>query len=131
MGVGGDPELLYDSLQSRKWQVWTNNSPLLHMRGTDTGMLLGTNGWSRFREIVERSRAGFGAKYGWDLDHFLTTYYGETCIIYHDEIVDGVNDLRFADIDFVFDEFADRLAKKRLDNCELSWCRARTDCKYV
>ncbi|MFB3146009.1 MAG: glycosyltransferase family A protein, partial [Nitrospirales bacterium] len=129
-GSGLDNQLLLNSIQNRKWQVWTNNSLLIHHRGTDTGLLSPSN-FSRHIEIVGQTYSGFAKKYGWNLDHFLSTYYGETCIIYGDEIVDAVNELRFSDIDFVFDEFADRLARKRLNNCELPWCRARATCEYV
>ena len=70
-------------------------------------------------------------KYGWNIHHYVYTYHAETCVIYGDEITDAVNELRFSDIDFVFDDFAERLANKKLSNCEIPWCHSRATCKYV
>ena len=42
-----------------------------------------------------------------------------------------MNDGRFEDIEFVFEDFFNRLKKKTLSSCEITWCHSRHACKYV
>lgn len=130
MSVGMDLELQYRGLQNRKWNLWINNTPLIHMVSTDTTSLTGDD-LMRREQMVKKTYERFLKKYGWEIEHFLFTYFAETSIIYHDEIVDAANELRFSDIDFVFDDFFGRLKGKTRASCELVWCRNRATCKYV
>ena len=125
-----DSELHYYGYQNRKWTLWINNTPLIHLQGTDTIALLGED-IEQFMEKERAAREAFEKKYGWDLGHFIFTYFAETSIIHHDEIVNAANELRFSDVDFVFDDFWERLRSKRLATCELYWCQSRATCKYV
>ena len=119
----------YHSLQNRQWPLWINNSPLIHQRSSDTVQLE-----RMYREPLKqmnvRTYAGIPEKYGWELDHLLYVFFAETCVIYEDDITDSVNDLRFSDIDYLFDDFNNRLSNRRLDNCEITWCNSRATCKY-
>jgi len=125
-----DSELHYYGYQNRKWNLWVNNAPLIHLQGGDTSAITGDD-ITQFMHVLKAGREAFEKKYGWDLGHFIFTYFAETAIIYHDEIVDAANELRFSDIDYIFDDFWDRLRRKRLDSCELYWCQSRANCKYV
>ena len=130
MGVGLDLELHYHGFENRKWGLWIRNTPLIHMVSTDTTSLTGDD-LIRREQIVKEAYEKFAKKYGWEIEHLLFTYFAETSIIYHDEIVNAANDLRFSDIDFVFDDFFERLKRKTLASCELVWCRSRATCKYL
>jgi hypothetical protein len=130
MSVGMDLELQYYGFQNRKWNLWINNTPLIHMKSIDTHTLTGDDK-TRFRQQITETYEVFAKKYGWEIEHFLFTYFAETSVIYHDEIVNAANELRFSDIDFVFDDFFERLKRKTLASCELVWCRDRATCKYL
>lgn len=127
--VSLDVELQYYCLQNRRWNLWINNTPLIHMRSTDFYRLTGEEQESFLKQIMENYEA-FEKKYGWDIEHLLWAYFAETSIIYHDEIINAANELRFSEIDFVFEEFFERLQRKRQANCEIVWCPRRTTCKY-
>ena len=130
MSVGMDLELQYYGFQNRKWNLWVNNTPLVHMNSIDTHTLTGDDK-TRFLQQITETYEVFPKKYGWEIEHFLCTYFAETSIIYHDEIVNAANELRFSDIDFVFDDFFERLERKTLASCEIVWCRSRATCKYL
>jgi len=127
MSVGLEHELQDYCIKNRKWDLWVNNSPLIHWMSKDTK----SGGAEKVKFFsLDRTREIFAERYGWEVDHLLSTYYGETRIIYYDEIVNAANELRFEDIDFVFDDVLKRLKTKRLSDCELSWCNSRAKCKY-
>jgi glycosyltransferase involved in cell wall biosynthesis len=129
LAYGFDLQLQHHCMTQRKWMLFTNNSPLIHLASSDT------------RSVDPVRRAGnttihdtlpwFEEKYGWEPSHFLNLYFSESAFIYRDEIVRAANALRFDEIDFVFDDFQERLRTRTLDNCELIWCRSRDTCKYV
>jgi len=125
VGYGVNPALQYYGLQNRKWNLWINNTPLVHTQGADTGNVPPDAG----SPLVEM-REAFLRKHGWEIYHFWWTYFAETLIIYYDEIINAVNELRFSDIDFVFDDCFERLQRKRLASCEFVWCPSRATCKY-
>src|SRR5574341_391366 len=132
MPYGMDLEIEYYGFQHRKWGLWINNSPLIHLVSTDTGKINQTrDGKPVYYEMNRQTYEGFQNKYGWHADHFTYVCFAETTVIYHDEIVNAANELRFLDIDFVFDDFLERLQRKRLSSCELVWCRSRATCPYV
>jgi glycosyltransferase involved in cell wall biosynthesis len=127
---GIDLQLQRYSMENRRWMLYMNNEPLVHMRSSDT------------RDLAPEKRAAFGEKlgqmqrlfqekHGWGLEHYQNIYFGETTVIHQDEIENAVNDLAFDRIDFVFDEFQQRLQERKRANCEMSWCRARPQCQYV
>ena len=100
------------------------------MVSTDTTSLTRDDRMRLEQKIAETYEV-FPKKYGWEIEHLLFTYFAETSIIYHDEIVNAANELRFSDIDFVFDDFFERLKRKTLASCELVWCHSRATCKYL
>ncbi len=129
--LGSDLELQYYCLQNHQWNLWISNTPpLIHMRSFDTRSLLSESEQIKFNKMEEDIYKAIPQKYGLEIDHFLNTYFAETTVIYHDEIVEAVNALRFGDIEFVFDDFFERLGKKTLASCELVWCRSRYKCRY-
>ncbi len=132
MPYGNDLELQYHSCRNRQWSLWIANSPLIHLVSSDISRVAvdetaAAEHKRKNRTVDER----FAQHTGWEPDHVTWTYFSETCIVYHQEIVDAVNELRFSDIDFIFDEFWERLQRKKLSSCELVWCRSRPTCKYV
>ncbi len=129
ISTGLPMELQYHCFQNRKWNLWINNTPLIHMRSSDYRSLTAEE-LETFLQKLDETYEAFPKKYEWEIDHFLSTYFAETSIIYHDEIVNAANELRFSDIDFVFDDVFDRLERKRLSSCEIVWCRSRATCKY-
>lgn len=130
MPFGLDMELHYRNSVNRKWNLWVNNTPLIHLVSSDTSKLAGPDK-ARFGEMDRKTYEGFARKTGWSVDHFYWTYFAETCVIYHDEIVEAANALRFSDIERVFDDLFERLKRKTLSSCELVWCRSRAVCPYV
>jgi len=130
IGMGWDAELLNHSFRNRKWGLWLNNTPLIHLASSDTSRL-DPSEKSQFRKMAEETRNNFTKKYRWNLFHLLHIYGAETSVIYHDDIVSAVNDLRFDDIDFVFDDLLERLETKKLSNCEITWCAGRSNCQYT
>lgn len=130
MGYGWDMELLIHSFRNRKWGLWLNNTPLIHLASSDTSQL---NAYekSQFRKIAGETHNNFMKKYQWHPFHMLHIYGAETSVIYHDDIVSAVNDLRFNDIDFVFDDLNKRLETTKLSNCEITWCAGRANCRYT
>jgi hypothetical protein len=127
---GIDLELQYAGLQKRQWTLWINNRPLIHLVSADTQRLCGDDR-ATINRMHRQTYEDFAKKYGVEIDHFLYTYFAETSIIYHDEIVEALNGLRFADIEFVFDDYAERLKRKTLSSCELMTCHSRATCRYV
>ena len=122
--------LAYHAITNRKWVLWTNNTPIIHLGSSDTAVLTGTDR-QIFLEHSQKHLSGFLEKTGWDLHHFMWTFFAESCVIYHDEIVNAANELSFSDIDFIFDDFANRLKTKKLSNCEIVWCPSIANCQYV
>lgn len=128
LAYGFDVELQHYCVTNRKWMLFTNNPPLIHLASSDT------------RSVDRQRRAAtlalhdtlpvFEEKYGWQLEHFLNVYFSESAFIYQDQIVRAANSGRFDDIDFVFDDFQERLRTRTLQNCELTWCRSRSTCAY-
>jgi len=132
MPYGMDMELQYCGFQNRKWTLWINNTPLIHLVSADTSKVSETrDGKTIYYKMNRETEERFSKKYGCDMDHFNFTYFAETHVIYHDEIIDAANEMRFSDIDFVFDDFFERLNRKKLSSCELVWCRIRATCPYV
>ena len=129
--LGLDIELQYQSCMNRRWNLWLNNRPLIHMASSDTSRLTIPADHARHQQLGRDTAEGFAKKYGWDVDHFFWTWYSETCIMYHDEIVEAVNEGRFEAIDFVFDDLLERLKRKTLSSCELTSCHSRAACRYV
>lgn len=127
---GFDVELQHHCLSTRRWILFSNNPPLVHLVSFDTNAL-GSERSEQFGENIRRTYDGFESKYGWHIEHFLNLYFSESAFIYHDEIVRAVNALRFDDVDFVFDDFEERLRERTLANCELMWCRTRARCPYA
>ena len=107
-----------------------NNTPFIHLRSWDSRALSEADKkvW-----LEQTRRSGFASlkKYGWDQAHFYLTFFGETSIIHYDEIINAANRLQFSEIDYLFDEFFDRLQNKKLADCELVYCQSRATCKYV
>ena len=132
MGVGLGAELAYHDLRKRKWGLRINNTPIIHFARTDTGLdMMTTEDRAKLEQIMSKFEERFEEKYGWDYTHLSYTYRGESLPIHADEITAAVNELRFGDIDYVFDEFFQRLNTKTLSNCELTWCGQRAVCKYI
>lgn len=130
MELAPNMELLHYCFQNRKWNLWVNNTPFIHMRSQDFYNLTDKE-LESFLQKLRKSYESFQKKYGWEIEHLLFTYFAETSIIYHDEIVNAASESRFSDIDFVFDDFWDRLRRKKLDTCEIFWCNSRASCSYV
>lgn len=128
MPYGFDLELQHYCLANRRWILFTNNSPLIHLASSDTRAV--DHARRQANPLLHDTYPVFEEKYGWNLEHFINVYFSETAFIYEDEIVRAANALRFEDIDFVFDDFQRRLRERTLANCELTWCRSRTTCKY-
>ena len=124
-----DLELQNYCMQKKIFVLWINNIPLIHCRSSDTHNLEITNRL-RFRKMEAETYDYFNKIYGWQADHFLSTLFAETYVIYSDEIIKAANELRFSDADFIFDYFDKRLKNKRRSNCENVVCRNREKCKY-
>ncbi len=129
MPFGFDMELHVQGCRTRRWNLWMNNTPLIHLVSSDTGRLPRGHD-EHFGRMTHETYSRFPEKYGWDVDHFFWTYFAEIRVAYHDAIVDAVNEGRFADIDWIFDELADRMARKTRATCEFRWCRRWTTCPY-
>jgi hypothetical protein len=129
LAYGFDLELQHYCVTHRQWMLFTNNEPLIHLASSDTRSVEASR---RAQAVaVHDTLPGFERKYGWQAEHFLNLYFSESTFIYRDEIVRAVNALRFEDVDFVFDDFEERLRTRTLENCELTWCRSRSTCAYV
>lgn len=135
---GFDPEIVYGvnsqlhqySVANRKWMLWTSNAPLIHLLSTDTHALSPADR-EIFNSKLTHTYDAYERKYGWTLEHYQNTFFGDITVTYADTIVDAVNESKFQDVDFVFDEFEKRLREKTLSNCDLTWCRAYSTCKYL
>lgn len=113
-----DVELHLHAVRTRRWNLWMNNDPLVHAGSSDTGLME-----QAARDVLQRTVEGhfleFPAKYGFGIDQFLFSFFAESEVLYHDEIVAAVNEGRFSDIDFVFDDFVDRLKRKGVPEARL------------
>lgn len=124
-------ELIYHCLQNHKWLTWINNAPLIHFVSSDTSKM-SPQVKAECSEMLKMAYRLFNKKYGLEMEHMLVTYFGETSIIHQDEIISAINELRFSNIDYIFEEYFERLKKKTLKSCEIVWCRARsTNCIYA
>lgn len=115
-----DLELGYQCWTSRRWFLAVNNTPLIHMIGQDSRRLTGRDKVLKVRvkEMFKQDDALFRQKYGEDWYPPYWYFSGESCMIYHDEILRAVNEGRFDEIDFVFDDFEAR-RKGRYWACSL------------
>ena len=138
--IGGfDPDLVYafdlqflhHALQCRRWAFFVNTPPLIHLKSSDTEHLTEEKVSQIGAQFLTTTYEGFQRKFSWHVEHFLNLYFSESSVVHRDAILHAANEGRFQDIDFVFDDFASRLATRRLDNCELTWCRVRSQCPYV
>lgn len=128
--LGADLELQFHCLQNRKWNLWISNTPPIHMRSYDVHVLLPRLDPTRLAKMEQVTYEAFFKKYGWEVEHFVSTFFAETCVINFDQIIEAVNNMRFTDIDFVFDDFFERLKEKKLASCEIVWCKSRSTCLY-
>jgi hypothetical protein len=126
---GFDLMLQQYCLTNHKWMLFTNNPPLIHLASSDTRWVdpARTAAASQLQGTIPL----FEEMSGWQIDHFLNLYFSESAFIFQDEIVRAANSNRFEDIDFVFDDFQQRLRERTLENCELTWCRNRSTCGYT
>ena len=132
MGVGVGGEMAYLNIRNRRWELSLNNAPIIHFAKTDTNRdILNPEDRAKLDQIMSLFPGRFEEKHGWDWVHLYYTFHGETLAIHCDEITAAVNELRFSDIDYLFDEFSERLKHKKLSECELTACPKRTACKYV
>ena len=129
LAQGLDLQLQHYCLTNRKWMLFTNNPPLIHLASSDTRAVdparreAARQVWDTIPSIEETL--------GWELSHFINLYFSGSAFIYQDEILRAANSNRFADVDFVFDDFQRRLRETTLENCELMWCRSRQACRYT
>ncbi len=137
--IGGfDPDLIYafdlqllqHSIATRRWTLFVDTPPLVHLKSTDTRAVSPERQAEIGRKFAQMYET-FQQKYGWHIEHFLNLYFSETAVVHQDAIVAAANRGRFEDVDFVFDDFAARLEARRLHNCELTWCRTRAQCPYL
>lgn len=129
MPYGTDLELLWHHLQQRQWTLYVNTPPLIHQVSTDSRFLIGTDREESGRQ-TRVTLVEFAKKYGWEYDHLLLTYFSEVTQIHREAIVEAANSLRFDDVDHLFEETFERMRRKRLANCEFSWCKSRERCPY-
>lgn len=138
--IGGfDPELVYafdlqflhHNLAHKRWTLFVNTSPVIHLKSSDTEAIPPELLEGIGPRLLDQTYDGFKRKYGWHIEHFLNLYFSESTVVHRDAILAAANRFRFNDIDFVFDDFAARLATRKLDNCELTWCRVRKECPHV
>ena len=130
MPFGADPQLLYHACLNRMWDLWIDNAPLIHLVSGDSSRLAGESKriWSG---MYRRTFEEFARIYGMPLDHFFWTCFAELGLLYHDEIVEAANELRFDKIEFFFNELFARLTRKTLASCELMSCPSRAACPYT
>lgn len=136
---GFDPDLVYafdlqflhHALTHRRWAFFVNTPPLIHLKSSDTEHITQAKIEQIGGQFLTSTYDGFHQKYGWHIEHFLNLFFSESTVVHRDAIVHAANEGRFDDIDFVFDDFTDRLATRKLGNCELTWCRVRAQCAYV
>ncbi len=119
-----DLELQEYCFENKMFCLWLNNAPLIHCCSSDS-LTLKNKDEKRFWGLVENTYKKFQDKHGYDLEHFLSTYFAEISVLYHDEIISAANELRFSDADFIFDEFNKKLKEKKCDDCEIYWCKYR------
>lgn len=138
--IGGfDPDLVYafdlqflhHALTRRRWALFVNTPPLIHLKSSDTEHIAPEKLSQIGTRFLTSTYDGFHREYGWHIEHFLNLFFSESTIVHRDAIVRAANAGRFDDIEFVFDDFAARLATRTLTNCELTWCRVRAQCPHV
>lgn len=126
-----DLQFLHHALVHRRWALFVATPPVIHLKSSDTEHITPEKIAEIGEKFFKSTYEGFHQKYGWHIEHFLNLYFSESTVVHGDAILRAVNEGRFADVDFVFDDFEQRLATRTLDNCELTWCRVRAQCPYV
>ncbi len=126
---GLDLEIYHHSVMNRKWMLWTNGRPVIHMNTTDTH-LLGPEKKEAYQQKYTRTYELFEKKFGHHIEHFLNMYFATTAVLYRDEIVRAADRLAFDEIEHVFDDVQQRLKTATLKTCGLEWCRVRENCRY-
>ena len=113
MGDGLWLELVYHNIRNRNWGLQINNTPIIHLARSDHTRSRSTPGeGTRINEIVRRNNPRFKEKHGLDYPELLNIYHNETLAVHADEITSAVNESRFSDIDYIFDELYERLNLK-------------------
>jgi len=126
---GHEGEMQFNAAKDKKWTVYFNNAPLIHMRSSDTHRL-NNDEKIYFSNMMNNTHPKFEKKYGWKLDHFELTNFSEVRIIHYKEITNAINKMDFDSIDYIFNELFQRLKHKVLSNCEHQWCPSRKVCTY-
>jgi hypothetical protein len=128
MPYGFDLQLQHHCMTTRQLMLFLNNPPLIHLASSDTRSVDPAR--RAAAADVHKTLPVFEEKYGWQVEHFINIYFSETAFIYQDQIVRAANAGRFEDVDFIFDDFQQRLRDRHIGNCELTWCRSRATCRY-
>lgn len=126
-----DLQFLHHAMQHRRWALFVNTPPVIHLKSSDTEHISPEKMAQVGTRFLTSTYDGFHQKYGWHIEHFLNLFFSESTVVHRDAIVRAANSGRFEDVDFVFDDFAERLRTRRLGNCELTWCRVRAQCPHV
>jgi hypothetical protein len=126
---GLDLEIYHHSIMNRRWMLWTNARPVIHMNTTDTH-LLGPEKKEAYQQKYARTYELFERKFGHHIEHFLNMYFATTAVLYRDEVVRAADRLAFDEIDHVFDDVQERLRTATVKTCGLEWCRVREQCRY-
>ena len=127
---GHEGEMQINAARDKKWTIYFNNPPLIHMRSDDTHRL-NKEEKNYFSNMMNNTHPKFEEKYGWKLDHFELTNFSEVRIIHYKEITNAINKMDFDSIDYIFEELFQRLKSKVLSNCEHNWCPSRSVCTYI
>ncbi len=116
--------LFYEAMLQHKWGLLANNGCFItHSPGQDTKFFNETTPGEFANRVANAYRFWHG-RFGYNLEHFVTTWCDSIVGRYINEIVDGVNSGNFDTIDHIFDEAITLLGNTDCNKCGLKKCRA-------
>lgn len=107
--------LTYHQIRNRTWSIRMNSAPIIHLTRWDTDRArIDPEARDKHIKMMTGSHELFEKRYGWDSKLLFDTYYNELLVNHGDQITTAINDLRFSDIEHVFDQLFERMERKPL-----------------
>lgn len=107
--------LFYESILQHKWGMLANNGCFIEHKGSvDTRVDEG-----RFNKYLTLTYHVWFAKFGYNLEHFISIWFNGVLKKHTNEIIDGINSGNYDSLDYIFNEGVSMLGNTNCKKCDL------------
>jgi hypothetical protein len=115
----GELLMYYEAILQHKWGLVANNGCFVdHFGNGDVGLS------KRFGEYFAMTYKVWKDRFGYNLEHFIASWFGNVLINHTTEILDAVNNNNYDKIDYIFDDGLKAIANRDCKLCGNHGCRA-------